>query len=167
MYQLKLSLLVICLSLATTSVSATKETVGWVEKVRIHPGGIDLKAKIDSGARTSSLHCDCAKPVKRNGEEWIVFTVTNHKGDQIRLERRVEKISKVKRHFGKIQRRYVISLGICLGKTYKETPVNLVDRSSMNYQLLIGRRFLKDIYIIDPALTFVSKPRCKETRPIR
>ena len=52
-------------------------------------------------------------------------------------------------------------LGICLGTIYKEVEVNLVDRSHFNYQLLIGRNFLIDSFLVDPSLTFSTKPKCK------
>jgi hypothetical protein len=141
-------------------VGAARETVGWVEKVRVYPGNVLLKAKIDSGAKTSSLHCDFASVIERNGKQWVAFTVINYKGELIKLEKKLERLSKIKRHFGEVQERYVIKLGICLGQTYKETEVNLIDRSGMNYQILIGRRFLKGSHVIDPALTFASKPNC-------
>ncbi|MFO7602918.1 MAG: RimK/LysX family protein, partial [Gammaproteobacteria bacterium] len=69
--------------------------------------------------------------------------------------------TKIKRHFGESQERFVVNMGLCLGKTYKETEINLVDRSGLNYQLLIGRRFLEGSHIVDPEATFVSRPTCK------
>jgi len=142
--------------------SVAKETVGWVEEVRVYPGDIVLKAKIDSGAKTSSLHCDCARAVKRKGGKWVAFTITNYKGEKIQLEKRLERIAKIKRHFGEAQERFVIKLGVCLGSTYKETEVNLIDRGGLNYQMLIGRSFLKDSHVIDPSVTFTREPDCKQ-----
>ena len=144
-----------------TSTSSARELIGWVENARIYPGEIVIKAKIDTGAKTSSLHCNHATTVRRKGKKWIIFTVTNHKGEQIKLERKLERIGKVKRHFGEVQKRYIIKLGICLGNVYKETDINLIDRSGMNYPLLIGRRFLQDNFVIDPSLTFTTQPDCK------
>jgi len=149
------------LLILTIPPSVAKEIVGWVENARIYPGGIVIKAKIDTGARTSSLHGDRITTVWRSGKKWVIFTVTNHKGDQIKLERKLERIGKVKRHFGKVQKRYIVKLGICLGDVYQETDINLIDRSGMNYPLLIGRRFLKDNFVIDPSLTFTAQPDCK------
>lgn len=143
---------------------STKELIGWVENARLYPGGIVIKAKIDTGAKTSSLHCDRATTVRRNGKKWIIFTLTNHKGEQIKLQRKLERIGKVKRHFGEVQKRYIVKLGICLGNVYQETDINLIDRSGMNYPLLIGRRFLKDNFVIDPSLTFATQPDCKSDK---
>jgi len=52
-------------------------------------------------------------------------------------------------------------LGICLGSVYKEVEVNLVDRSNFNYQLLIGRNYLANSFLVDPSLTFSTKSKCK------
>ena len=146
----------------TLSATVARETIGWVEWVRIYPGDISIKAKIDTGAKTSSLGCDCTTTVKRNGEEWVSFSVSNDQGETVRIERKLERIGKIKRHFGDVQKRMVIKLGICLGNTYKETEVNLIDRGGMNYPMLIGRRFLHDTYLIDPGLTFTHMPDCKQ-----
>ncbi len=52
-----------------------KTTVGWVEKVQIHPGNLLVEARLDTGADTSSLHCDCITSFDRNGEKWVSFIV--------------------------------------------------------------------------------------------
>lgn len=138
-----------------------KEVVGWVEHAKVYPGGIQIKAKIDSGAKTSSLHCQCITPIKRNGKDWVSFTVKNYRGDIIRLEKPVHRVAKIKRHFGEQQLRYVVKLGVCLGSVYREEDVTLVDRSGFNYQMLIGRNFMKKDFLVDTGSTFVNKPSCK------
>ena len=137
------------------------ETVGWVEKIGVFPGDITVKAKIDTGAKTSSLHCTCITPVMRDGEEWVNFTVENYQGDMVHMERRIHRRAIIKRHFGESQERIVVLLGVCLGDTYRETEVNLIDRSGLNYQMLIGRSYLAGNFIVDPGKTFSVKPECK------
>lgn len=139
---------------------AAKEVLGWVENARIYPGGIELKAKLDTGAKTTSLGCECFNFIGRNGEKWVRFTIKDGIGTALTLERKIERMVKIKRHFGDSQERPVIKLGICLAGTYRQTEVNLVDRVGMNYQLLIGRSFLEKYFIIDPATTFTKKPQC-------
>jgi len=138
-----------------------KEVVGWVEKALIYPGNIQIKSKIDTGAKTSSLNCQCITPVKRNGEDWVSFSVKNFNGEITMIEKPIARIAKIKRHFGEQQERYVVKLGICLGSVYREEEVTLVDRSGFNYQMLIGRNFLKKDFLVDPDRTFVNKPKCK------
>ena len=152
--------LVICMILLPPTVVA-KEMVGWVENARLYPGGLTIKAKIDSGATSSSINCNCITPIDRNGENWVRFSVATPNGDIKWYERKVLRKVKIKRHYSEFQERLVIRMGICLGSTYKETDINLVDRSGLNYQLLIGRRFLEGSHTIDPGKTFLRKPRCK------
>jgi len=141
--------------------AVAKEVVGWVEKAMIYPGGIQIKSKIDTGAKTSSLNCQCITPIKRNGEDWVSFSVKNFKGKITMIEKPIHRVAKIKRHFGGMQERYVVKLGICLGSVYREEEVTLVDRSGFNYQMLIGRNFIKNDFLVDPGNTFLSKPSCK------
>ena len=156
-------LLVLAILVFAAALTANaKEVVGWVENAKVYPGGVQIKAKIDSGAKTSSLNCQCITPVKRNGKNWVSFTVKNYRGDIIRIEKPVYRIAKIKRHFGEQQERYVVKLGVCLGSVYREGDVTLVDRSGFNYQMLIGRNFMKNDFLIDTGSTFVNKPSCKD-----
>ena len=68
--------------------------------------------------------------------------------------------SEIKRHFGKKQLRPVVHIGLCLGSNYKITEVNLVDRSGFNYQLLVGREYLKSNSIVDPSVAYQKEPDC-------
>jgi hypothetical protein len=138
-----------------------KTTVGWVENAVIYPGNILVKAKVDTGARHSSLHCECKTIVKKDGERYIRFSIKNFKGKRVELERKVYRVATIKRHHERRQQRDVIKLAICLGNTLKQVEVNVVDRSGFNYQLLIGRSFLKNDFVVDPALKFVHAPQCQ------
>ncbi len=140
---------------------SAKEMVGWVENARLYPGGLLIKAKIDSGATSSSINCNCVTPIKRDGEKWVRFSVMSTTGELKWYERKILHTVKIKRHFGESQQRFVVKMGICLGDVFKETEINLVDRTGLNYPLLIGRRFLEGTHTIDPGRTFMNKPRCK------
>lgn len=142
----------------------TKEIVGYIESARLYPGNLSLRAKIDTGAKTSSLNAPDISFFDRDSKQWVKFDVINQKGKKIRIEKEIFRSVEIKRK-GILsfvsQKRPVIMLGICLGNVYKEVEVNLVDRSHFNYQLLIGRNFLIDSFVVDPALTFSTKPKCK------
>ena len=142
--------------------ASAKEVVGWVENAKVYPGGIQIKSKIDTGAKTSSLNCQCITPKKRNGEDWVSFSVKNYKGEITMFEKPVLRVAKIRRFFGKSQERYVVKLGICLGTIYREEEVTLVDRSGFNYQMLIGRNFTRNDFLVDPGKTFTTNPSCKK-----
>ena len=138
----------------------SRETIGWVENVGISSANTVVKAKIDTGADSSSLHCDCLTPYKRDGDLWVKFSITDIKGKSIPYEKKILRKVKVRRHFGNVQERFVVRMGFCIGDQYAETDVSLVDRSGFNYDLLIGRNFLKDRFIVDPAKKFTTEPSC-------
>jgi hypothetical protein len=140
-----------------------KEVIGWLEYVTIQPGDLQLKAKIDTGAKISSLSCDCHEVIEKGDEKYIRFTITNNSGKQLLLERKIVRIAKLKRHFGESQKRIVITLGICLGNIYKEAEVNVIDRTGFNYPMLIGRNFLAGEFLIDTEAKYKSTPVCKQT----
>jgi hypothetical protein len=138
-----------------------KDVIGWVENVGVSSTNTVIKAKIDTGADSSSLHCECITPYERDGEQWVKFTITDIDDQSVSYEKKIVRRTKVKRHFGEVQERIVVRMGICIGEQYGETDVSLVDRSGFNYSLLIGRKYLKDKFIVDPGETFLSSPQCE------
>lgn len=150
-------LFVVCV---TPNTAVAKATIGWLENVAIYPGNLPMQAKIDSGANTSSLHCNCSAPFYKNGEQWVKFEMFDRQGKTVPIERKISGEIKIKRHFGESQKRLVVRMGICIGNYYAETDVNLIDRSGFKYPLLIGRDFLEKAFLIDPQLTFTSNPQC-------
>ena len=147
--------------LMLSSGAFAKEVIGWVEKVGVSPSNVILKAKIDTGADSSSLDCECITPYERDGEQWVRFSVTDINDQTVSFEKKVVRTTRVKRHFGEVQKRMVVRMGICIGDQYGETDVSLVDRSGFNYSMLIGRKYLKNKFIVDPDETFLSHPKCK------
>jgi hypothetical protein len=155
--------IVATISLIFTSAGSAngKQVVGWVEKVRIYPGDIVIRAKLDTGARNSSLQASHITEFTRNGEEWVRFEVTGRDGKTAAVESKVHRVAKIKRQDTNPERRLAIILGICLGGFYKEVEVNLVDRSDFIYHMLIGRSFMRGELIVDPSLTYTTNPICK------
>ena len=154
------ALAALLLVLALPAPAAAKDVVGWVEKVNVYPGTLEIKAKVDTGAKTSSLNCLCITPVERDGKKWVSFSVKNEDGDTIMLEKPIHRMARIKRHFGEQQIRYVVMLGVCMGDVYREAEVTLVDRTGFNYQMLIGRNFMEDDFLVDPSATFLNPPAC-------
>ena len=139
-----------------------KQVAGWVENVSIFPGNLKVKAKLDTGARNSSLNAAHFDAFERGGEKWVRFNLKNWKGRTVSFEAKVLRMATIKQHDAQSLIRPVIQLGICLGSVYKEVEVNLEDRSKFNYQLLIGRSFLKKSFLVDSSATFTLQPSCQE-----
>ncbi|MGD2124633.1 MAG: RimK/LysX family protein [Desulfobacteraceae bacterium] len=138
-----------------------KAVIGWIERVSIYPGSLVLHAKVDTAADHSSLHVTDIQPVSRNGHRWVRFKALNRQGEAILFECRVLKTARIKRKGLGPQKRYVVNMGICLGKVFKEVPVNLEDRTGFKFHMLVGRSFLKDSFVVDPSLKYTREPACK------
>jgi hypothetical protein len=137
-----------------------RPVVGWIENAVIEPGGLLIRAKLDTGARTSSLNAPDYKLFERDGEHWVRFTVINREGKSVAFERQVVRHARIKRIQGPSQVRPVVLLTVCIGSVRGETEVNLVNREGFNYQMLIGRRFLARRLAVDPGRTLTTTPDC-------
>ena len=139
-----------------------RKIVGWIEYVTILPENLKIKAKLDTGAKNSSLNAVNIVEFKRGGEAFLRFDVSNWQGRTETIEKKVIRMAKIKQHNTVPENRPVIRIGICMENVYKESEINLVNRSNFNYQLLIGRTFLKGTFVVDPARTFTIKTDCRK-----
>ncbi len=138
-----------------------KKVIGWIEAVRLYPGALHIIAKIDTGADSTSVNAEWIKEFTRDGKRWVRFQIHDDDGDIGQFERPVLRTVKIKRHFGQSQRRLVVRLGLCIDGRYALADVNLVDRKGFKYQALIGRRDMKDRFLVDPGRKNLSEPECK------
>ncbi len=140
---------------------AEKQIMGLVEKAKIYPDGIELDAKLDTGADSCSLHASDIKQFKKDGNEWVKFTIEDRYGKKIQWQSEVSRSVRIKRLDGKSQVRKTIRVGLCLGGIYKMSELTLVDRGKFNYQMLIGKRYLSGDFVVDPSVTYTMEPQCK------
>lgn len=142
-----------------------KVIIGQVEEVTIEHSDFIIQAKIDTGAENSSLNAANIHLAKRGKEKWISFEVTNKDGKTLKLERKIIRFVRIKRKEATTQQRPSVELNICLAGVLKKVEVNLVNRSNFNFQMLIGRSFLKGGFVVDVEQIFTHKPQCPETAP--
>lgn len=145
---------------AGASRGSQTQVFGWVENVRLFPGGLTLTAKLDTGARTSSVDAQGYEIFKRAGRRWVRFRVSDRKGNTVQFERPVARIARIRRSESKTTERPVIMLGLCLGMLYREVEVNLANRAHLNHPMLIGRSSIEGIALVDPSRQFTADPRC-------
>ncbi len=136
---------------------------GWVEWTYIEPHHVHVKAKLDSGAKTSSLSAVDVERFTQDGDIWMRFKVPISAADGgtdepqlIAMESRLEKEVLIKRHGGRPSRRPVVNISVCLGAQAFVTPVTLTDRSHFNYPLLLGRSALRDRVLLDVSQTYIN-----------
>lgn len=162
----KVSVIIVLVSVgipAITFAGHIEQVAGWAEKVALGDNPpIILNAKIDTGAKNSSLHTLEHHIFDKDGKEWVSFAVVNKKGDRKRIEEPLLRYTKIKQKGSRPPvTRPVILLGICMGNVYKKVEVNLVDRTSFNFPMLIGRSFLQGSFVVDADHKYINKPDCK------
>lgn len=144
---------------------AERQIMGWVESVWLEPWGFKFRARMDTGAKTSSMSARKIELFQQGGDPWVRFVFDYQEGrgakqHHVTIERPVLRMARIKRHDGKIQARPVVLMELCINGQVRPEQFSLIDRSSLNYPVLLGRDALKDIAIIDPAATFLTKPDC-------
>ncbi|MGV6806397.1 MAG: ATP-dependent zinc protease family protein [bacterium] len=131
--------------------------VGAVEKVHVDPADIVLNARIDTGAKSSSIDAQNITRFEREGERWVRFDVTTASGELVKMELPVERRVRINQPEGEVQRRYVVKMWLRLGTVREEVDVTLADRSELNFQLLVGRNFLLDTAVVDVSKKYTQK----------
>ncbi|MGJ8670063.1 MAG: ATP-dependent zinc protease family protein [Oceanococcus sp.] len=137
---------------------------GWVERIALRASGDELKAKLDTGAKTSSINATNIKRLKRDGKKWVQFTLEYQtaKGGpgKVQLEKPLRRNVQVKEHEGDNDRRAVVDLEFCFAGQWHVAQFSLVDRRKFVYPVLLGRRFLQTSTLIDPSATFLTETNC-------
>jgi hypothetical protein len=141
--------------MATTAGKMHLPIIGAVEWAKIGKAGagksdIMLESRIDTGADTTSIHAEDIQLIEKDGRRYVRFVLidpaTGYRHPQeLRLRRRVL----IKQTDGHYDRRYVVRMWVTLGETRSRIDVNLTNRTSFEYPMLIGRNFLTDSLIVD------------------
>ena len=148
--------------------SHSNTLTGWREWVSLPDLGVDwLKAKIDTGARTSSLHAFDVHEFQREGEDWVRFRVKpwqDSQEDAVVVETPVHDRRHVRSSSGHAQERLVVKLLIRLVDREVLAEVTLSNRDEMGFRMLIGREALRHGYSVDPARSFLGGRAPREAR---
>ncbi len=146
---------------APAAAAGDKDLLGWAERVLVGRSQLVLRAKLDTGADTSSLSATRIRRYRRGSERWVEFTVVDEtSGRRVRFKRPLLRRVRIKEHDGSGQSRPVVKVEICLGDHQRRVEVSLVDRSNFDYPMLLGRRALEGIAVVDPELRFTTRPDC-------
>ena len=136
-------------------------TLGWRERLALPELGIAmLKAKLDTGARSSSLHVDHLETFERGGQVWLRFVICT--GRHQRLPVCCEAPALGRREVvdtgGRRTRRWFIRSEVVLAGRRFGADINLTDRRHMLFPMLLGRTALLGRFAVDPALSY-TQPR--------
>ena len=117
-----------------------------------------LEVRVDTGAKTSSLHVDNIHEFEKNQQPWISFEIHPDVHDVSKLlkrESKVRSLRKIKSSNGTLERRYVIETDIRIADSQWCIELTLTDRSSMKYLMLLGREAMTGRIIVDPEHEFL------------
>ena len=129
--------------------------IGWREWISFPDNGnFSIKAKIDTGARTSAVHATHIREMEKNDEKWVKFRLYQS-GKYLFVEAPIIEYRKITNSFGVSEQRPVIDIKIKLGKNSWKTEVTLARRSGMTYPMLIGRNSLKNNYLVHPHQSYL------------
>ena len=138
--------------------------VGHLENAVILPSGIEIKAKMDTGADVTSIHAVDIEKYKKDGKDWVRFIVDTGKR-KMRFRRAVTRVIRIRRAGTTIVSRPVVRLNLCIAGYNKLAEVNLANRSGMSTPLLVGRASMKTGgLVIDSGQKYVGKPVCPGAR---
>ena len=142
------------------SKESPKPALGWREWVSFEGLGLPpIKAKVDTGARTSTLHAFKVRGFTRGGKKWVRFRVHPLQGDssrEVKCEAPVLDRRPVTDSGGHTQSRYVIHCVLRLQGERWPIELTLTNRDNMLFRALLGRTAIQGRYLVDPGRSFIQ-----------
>lgn len=141
-----------------TSHSST--VAGWREWVSLPQFGVDwVKAKLDTGARSSALHAFHLERFRRDGADWVRFSIhpwQRSADDQSWAELPVHDERIVRSSSGHQQERFVVLMDVQLVGRVVQAEMTLSRRDEMGFRMLIGREALRQGFWVDPGRSYLG-----------
>lgn len=141
--------------------SKDKRIIGRLESIALPELGIKaLQVRVDTGAKTSSLHVDNIVKYMEDGQPWVRFDIhpdIHNVKNLISCKAMISDIRKIKSSNGAAEQRYVIETPMTLGTETWSIEITLTDRADMNYLMLFGREAIGKRLLVDPSKVFLVK----------
>lgn len=145
-----------------------RPVLGWREWLSLPDWGVaHLKAKLDTGARTSSLHAFDLEWFDRGGTPWVRFEIhpwQRSTADAIVAETAVVATRDVRSSSGELDRRPVVEAMLVIAGTALTAEVTLTRRDEMGFRMLVGREALRSRFVVDPGVSYLGGRPSKEVR---
>lgn len=142
-------------------VLADNETIaGYIENAWIGTPAIKLAAKLDTGAKTSSINAKGYKKYQNGNHTYVRFTIFNKHGHSLFINAPISRYVKIRRANAKTISRPVIRLKVCVAGKTATTEFTLANRNRMKYQLLIGRSFMDGRLLVNSGVQMLQTGLC-------
>ena len=156
------------MSVAPRRTRSSRLVIGWREWVALPDWDVPwIKAKIDTGARTSALHAYDMETLERDGAAWARFTIHPWQGssaDSVVVEAPLLDSRAVRSSSGSARVRPVVITTVELAGGAVPVEVTLTRRDEMGFRMLIGRQALRGAFIVDPARSYLGAKPAREIR---
>ncbi|MDY0189534.1 MAG: ATP-dependent zinc protease [Desulfuromonas sp.] len=141
----------------------TLHTVGWREWLSLPDLDIPwIKAKVDTGARTSALHASAIDEFTLDNQQWVRFVMhplQRHTSPELICNAKVKDRRSVTDSGGHREQRYVIETTIRIGTLWWPIELTLTNRDTMKFRMLLGRTAMKGRLVVNPAQSyFFARP---------
>ena len=146
-----------------------KIIIGWREWLALPELGIQaIKAKVDTGARTSALHHFGLEPFEKDGILKVKFGVhplQRRKDIEVACVADVVDRRRITSSDGQSEKRYVIRTAVALGEIKWPIELTLTNRKSMRFRMLLGRAAINRFLLVDPAKSYLTGRRLSKLYP--
>ncbi len=136
------------------------DIVGWREWVSLSDWSVPhIKAKVDTGARTSALHTADIEEFDNNGEAWVRFIVHPYQRselDEVLVETRVLESRDIRSSSGAVEKRVVVGCSVAVIGIPIDIELTLTRRDDMGFRMLLGRQALRRRFVVDPGSSFLG-----------
>lgn len=145
-----------------------RPVIGWREWVALPQLGLDhVKAKVDTGARTSTLHAFFVESYRSGGKDWVRFGVHPYQRDTVTKRECIAEVldeRMVADSGGNREKRYVIESEAEIGNMKFLIEITLSNRDTMMFRMLLGRTALHRRFIVDPDRSYLIGKRPKKKK---
>jgi hypothetical protein len=124
-----------------------------------------LRAKIDTGARSSALHVENIRELASGRVRFDVRLSRNQSERRVTVEAAVARRGRVRTSNGAVETRVFVAVRLRIGPVEREVELSLVDRGRMIFRMLIGRRALADAFLVDPSRRYVLRKPPSPRKP--
>ncbi len=146
----------------------TMPIIGWREWIALPALGVErVKAKVDTGARTSAIHAFRVRSFSREGIDFVSFflhPIQGRREPEIACEAPVHDVRLIKSSNGQTQERFMISTTVAFGDQEWPVELSLTDRDEMGFRMLLGRTAVRKRFLVDPSRSFTSKKFAPEKK---